>query len=288
MVEEVMRLLEPAAGQVVLDCTLGRCGHAQAIMPRLAPGGRYVGLDLDPANVEHARQLAAESPVKLEAVHSNFAAARNALDSLGIDKVDGLLADLGFASTQMADANRGMSFQLEGPLDMRLDPTAHLTAAQIVNSWPEREIADLLWEYGEERLSRKIARKTTDVRAKNPIKTTRDLAELCAAAYGPAGRHGRIDPATRTFQALRIAVNDEMGNLEALLSALPDLVKPGGRVAIISFHSLEDRRVKHAFRELAAAGRAEILTKKPLEAGEAEVALNRRSRSAKTRGLRVV
>ncbi len=286
LVTQVMQLLDPRPGQVVLDGTVGRGGHCGVILPRLAPGGRYIGLDVDPGNLQFVRDRYPQLPVALDLVHRNFAGAVGAVRELDLQGVDGVLADLGWASSQIADAQRGFSFNRDGPLDMRLDPTLTTTAADLVNDLDERELADLIWRWGEERLSRKIARKIVDVRARHPINTTRQLAELCAQAYGPARHQSRIDPATRTFQALRIAVNDELGSLENLLASIPELMNPGGRVVIISFHSLEDRLVKQAFRAYAAEGRAEVLTRKPLVADELERQSNPRSRSAKCRALR--
>ena len=285
MVDPVLQFLEPAAGKIVLDCTLGRGGHAAAIIPRLAPGGRYIGLDLDPSNIQAARQKFADAPVPCDFVHANFAGAKAALDRLGVAGVDGLLADLGFSSWQLEDPSRGLSFNRQGPLDMRLDPTGPTTAADLVARLDERELADLIFNYGEERASRRIARKIVEIRRVEPIKTTRQIAEICSWAYGPAAHRSRIDPATRTFQALRIAVNDEMGNLQALLEQMPRLMRLEGRAVVISFHSLEDRLVKQAFAGWHVQGMARKLTKKPLIADESEQAANRRSRSAKLRAI---
>ncbi|MBI1368916.1 MAG: 16S rRNA (cytosine(1402)-N(4))-methyltransferase RsmH [Planctomycetes bacterium] len=286
LMEQVLSVLSPRPGRTVLDCTLGRGGHAAAILPLLAPGGRYVGLDVDPTNIEHGRNTLRHEGVQVDCVCTNFASARAVLDELNVARVDGVLADLGFASTQMADASRGLSFTAEGPLDMRLDPSLITTAADLLASLSETELADVIYEYGEERFSRRIARKIVAFRQSQPIKTTGQLADLCAAAYGGHGRgRHRIDPATRTFQALRIAVNDELGVLRRLLEELPRLLASGGRAAIISFHSLEDRMVKQAFLKWHQDGQAERLTKKPLIAGDAEIARNRRSRSAKLRGI---
>jgi 16S rRNA (cytosine1402-N4)-methyltransferase len=190
--EAVISHLAPAPGEVILDCTLGRGGHARLILPRLQPGGRYIGLDVDPANIQAVQR---DWP-QVQAVRANFADARAVLDSLGIDAVDGLLADMGFASPQVDDPARGLSFMHEGPLDMRLDPDLPVTAGDLVNGLVERELADVIYRYGEERFSRRIARKIAEARAFQPIKTTGRLAELCAQAYG-RHRHGqRIDPAT--------------------------------------------------------------------------------------------
>jgi 16S rRNA (cytosine1402-N4)-methyltransferase len=311
--EQVMSVLSPRAGHVYLDCTLGRGGHASLIGPRLMPGGRLIGLDADPANVDACRpRLASAAPgLAVDLCHANFIEARAVLDDLGVEGCDLLLADLGFASTQMADAQRGLSFQTDGPLDMRLDPRTPRTAADIVNHTPERELADLIYRYGEERLSRKIARKIVAERDREPIHTTTHLAEVVRAAFGRHGhgRHSgpersrggsgrfrgtrqgghagsRIDPATRTFMALRIAVNSEIEALEHLLASLPRLLRIGGTAAVISFHSLEDRMVKQAFRGLATSDEWTLITRKAMEADDAEVAANPRSRSAKLRAIR--
>ncbi len=285
LAEAVLQVLAPAPGQVFLDCTVGRGGHAALIVPHLAPGGTYIGLDADPTNAAFSRSRLANAPVTVHVRHANFAAAQSVLDELGIDRVDGLLADLGFASSQMSDPSRGFSFLVEGPLDMRLDPRLTRTAADLVNTLPEKQLADLIYLYGEERLSRRIARKIVEVRQRHPIHTTTELAELVRQAYGPRGRRMRIDPATRTFMALRIAVNDELAVLEQLLAGLKDLLRPGGRAAIISFHSLEDRLVKRAFLKLQQDGLAQRLTRKPIVADEAEQRANPRSRSAKLRAI---
>jgi 16S rRNA (cytosine1402-N4)-methyltransferase len=290
MRDRVLSLLTPGPGEVALDATLGLGGHAAAILPHLGAGGHLIGLDLDPANLERARShlapLAEQHGVTLSLQHANFRHAPAILDQLALPGVDVLLADLGFASPQMDDAARGLSFTQPGPLDMRLDPEGPTTAADLVNNLPQQELADLIYQYGEERLSRKIARKIVEKRADTPIKTTDALAHLVRQAYGPAGRKSRIDPATRTFQALRIAVNGELEALDSLLEALPRLLKPNGRAAIISFHSLEDRRVKHKLLALAQQDLGERLTRKPMMADEAEVATNPRSRSAKLRAFR--
>jgi 16S rRNA (cytosine1402-N4)-methyltransferase len=286
---QVVEVLQPRPGAVVLDATIGRGGHAERLIPRLSAGGRYVGLDLDAGNADFARSrltpVAENVGVTLTVLHAGFQDAAAVLADLHLDGVDGLLADLGFASNQMDDRARGLTFRDDGPLDMRLDTAATTTAADLVNRLPERELADLIYGYGEERLSRKIARKIADRRAISPIQSTSELAELVHRAYGPRARSQKIHPATRTFMALRIAVNDELGNLERLLDDLPNLLKPGGRAAIISFHSLEDRRVKQRFAELDHRGVGRRLTRKPVVADDAETADNPRSRSAKLRGF---
>jgi 16S rRNA (cytosine1402-N4)-methyltransferase len=300
LVEQVLALLGPRGGEVMLDCTVGRGGHAAAIVAGLAPGGRYIGLDVDPDNVAFARERLADAAVRVDIVRANFAEARGVLDELGVaGGVDLLLADLGFASTQMDDPSRGFSFSTEGPLDMRLDPDLPASAADLVNTLGQDELADLIYEYGEERRSRRVAQKIVEARQRAPIKTTAELARIVRAAHAPAGRgkgkgkskgrptRWRIDPATRTFMALRIAVNHELEALDSLLTQLPGLVGPGGRAVVISFHSLEDRRVKQAFLRMQQDGLAERLTRKPAVAGAEEAARNPRSRSAKLRAVRM-
>jgi 16S rRNA (cytosine1402-N4)-methyltransferase len=287
---EVLEYLSPAPGKVILDCTTGRAGHASLILPRLSPGGWYIGLDTDPGNARYALDTLRALKVpdaKVNVVHANFAQAKEALAAVDAPKVNGLLADLGFASNQMSDPARGLSFMADGPLDMRLDTTSGITAADVVNRTSETELANLIYNYGEERLSRRIARKIVEARIKSPIQTTSELAKLCRQAYGHQA-HDRIDPATRTFMALRIQVNQELAALEELLKDLPSLLAPGGIAAIISFHSLEDRIVKHAFQALCQEGKATRLTRKPVVPAGDEVQSNARSRSAKLRAIQMV
>jgi 16S rRNA (cytosine1402-N4)-methyltransferase len=290
----ILSLLNPQPGEVVLDCTVGRGGHMRAILPALAPGGRYIGIDADASNLQHLQPVADAADVRVDMVHDHFANAPVVLEQLGVDGVDLLLADLGFASTQVDDPQRGLSFTHEGPLDMRLDRSGGQTAADLIAELDEPELADLIWRFGEERFSRTIARKIVAERARHPITTTRQLADLCISAYAArqskqrraARQRWRIHPATRTFQALRIAVNDELQQLQDLLAQMTSLVRIGGRAAIISFHSLEDRLVKQAFRQGAEQGRYERLTRRIVTADEQERASNPRSRSAKLRAVR--
>src|SRR5947207_1410449 len=242
---EVLDLLKPAVGQIFVDCTVGAGGHSRLLAERLQPGGRLIGLDRDQTMLDLARPRLAGLPVTL--LHAGFDRLGEVLEELKIATVDGVLADLGFSSDQMDAPERGFSFQQTGPLDMRLDRAEGETAAELINRLNERDLADIIYQYGEERFSRRIARKIVEVRQRTPFETTEQLAELVRRCV--PGRGQRIDPATRTFQALRIAVNDELGALDRLLQTLPQCVRPGGRVGIISFHSLEDRRVKHAFRD---------------------------------------
>jgi 16S rRNA (cytosine1402-N4)-methyltransferase len=276
---EVLDALAVAPGQVIVDATVGAGGHSRLLAERVGPSGGLIGLDQDPAMLELARPRLEGLPVTL--VQANFDRLRDVLDELGIEKVDAVLADLGFCSDQLDDPERGLSFSLPGPLDMRLDPTQGEPASALLKRLNERDFADLIFQFGEERFSRRIARKIVEVRKRTPLQTTEQLADLVRSCVPrPKGQRHPLDPATRTFQALRIAVNDELGALDRLLAALPACVKPGGRAAIISFHSLEDRRVKHAFRERSTW---EALTRKPIQASEDEVRNNPRARSAKLR-----
>ncbi len=276
---EVLQALAPVPGQILVDATVGAGGHARLLAERIGPTGRLIGLDRDAAMLELARPRLEGLPVTL--AHANFDQLRQVLDEQGIPAVDGVLADLGVCSDQLDVAERGFSFQQVGPLDMRLDSAEGEPASALLRRLSERDLADLFWGYGEERFSRRIARKIVETRRRQPLETTEQLADLLRRCIPrPKGRRPMIDPATRVFQALRIAVNDELGALERLLTALPDCVKPGGRAAIISFHSLEDRRVKQAFRDRT---RWQVLTRKPVQAGDEEVRHNPRARSAKLR-----
>jgi 16S rRNA (cytosine1402-N4)-methyltransferase len=274
---EVVTGLDPHVGQQFIDCTVGLGGHTRLLAERVGPQGLVIGLDQDPGMLELARGNLADLPVRL--FHGNFENVSDVLQELHIPRVDGVLADLGFCSDQVANPARGFSFQHDGPLDMRLDPTSGEPASALVRRLPERELADVIYRYGEERLSRRIAKVIVETRRTSPIETTFQLADLVRRCV-PRSKGSHIDPATRSFQALRIAVNDELGALERLLTVLPSIVKPGGRAAIISFHSLEDRMVKQAFR---MAETWEALTRKPITASDQEMADNPRSRSAKLR-----
>ena len=278
---ETLALLAPRPGEVFVDCTTGLGGHALAIAHAVGPTGRVIALDQDATMLAVAEKRLAGLPVTL--LHANFESLPELLANAGFPHVDGVLADLGFCSDQVSDPARGFSFQQDGPLDMRLNPAAGATAADLVNTMSEGALADLIFEYGEERKSRWVARRIVERRATKPFTTTADLADLVRRTVP---RSGSIDPATRVFQALRIAVNDELGALERLLAALPGVVRPGGRVAVISFHSLEDRPVKSALFKVPEVWHP--LSKKPVEAGPEEQARNPRARSAKLRAARRV
>ena len=286
LLKEAIEFLAVKPGGTYLDATVGLGGHSFELARRLGPRGRLIGLDKDPKALAIARERL-QPPAGMETswpetklIHSSFA---RVAEFVGENEADGILADPGLSSWQRADAARGFSFPAEGALHMRMDPGAPMTAEQAVNQLSERELADLIYEFGEERRSRRIARAIVRSR---PIRTSKQLAEVVAGAAGPMNP-GQIHPATRTFQALRIFVNRELDELRALLredSALRAL-NQGGRLVIISFHSLEDRIVKDAFRDGAQRGRYRLLTKKPVTASEEEVEANPRSRSAKLRAV---
>ena len=277
MLEEVVHWLDPRDGGLLVDGTLGGGGHSRALAERIGPGGRVIALDRDPAAVTAATKTSAGLPI--QPVHGNFCDLPEILAEWGVAAVDGVVLDLGISSDQLADAARGFSFSSQGPLDLRFDPTRGEPARRLVNRLSPEHLADLIYQYGEERYSRRIARAIAERRRENPIETAADLAELVRRCV-PRSRYERIDPATRTFQALRIAVNEELKSLEIALRRIPDCLKPGGRFVVISFHSLEDRRVKEAFRSDA---RLTALTRKPLTPTAAETESNPRSRSAKLR-----
>ena len=278
LLDEVLAWLDPRPGQVLVDGTLGGGGHARALAERVGPEGRIVGLDRDPAAIERATETLAGTPTTL--VHSDFRDLPEVLAQLDVSGVDGVLLDLGLSSDQLEDPERGFSFSTEGPLDLRFDPTRGEPAWRLVNRLDEKRLAQLIHEFGEERYSRRIARAVVRRRREKPIRTAAELAELVRRCVPRSPSARRLDPATRTFQALRIAVNHELESLDAALARVPDCLTPGGRFAVISFHSLEDRRVKEAFRDDA---RLEVLTRKPVRPRSEEVQQNPRARSAKLR-----
>jgi 16S rRNA (cytosine1402-N4)-methyltransferase len=278
LLDEVVHWLAPRPGAVIVDGTLGGGGHTRALAERVAPGGRVIALDRDPVAVAAAEEHLRGQPV--EAVHANFCDLPEVLKELGIDRVDGVILDLGVSSDQLADPARGFSFASAGPLDLRFDPTRGEPAFRLVNRLSAEHLADLIFRYGEERYSRRIAQAVVARRQRAPIRTATELAELVRRCVPPSRTGSQIDPATRTFQALRIAVNDELKALEIALRRLPDCLRPQGRAAVISFHSLEDRRVKEAFRD---DPRYEVLTRKPVRPSPEELDRNPRATSAKLR-----
>ena len=269
---------------VVVDCTAGLGGHSQILLANNM-GLSIIGLDLDDKNLSAARLRLGPLTERARFEQANFADIDAVLERLKVNKVGGILADLGVSSNQLADPERGLSFEVDGPLDMRLDRRQKTTAADLVNSLGEGELADLLYFQSQEPHSRKIAKRICQVRRQGRINSTVMLARLVASAVGehPHSHPGRIHPATRTFMALRMSVNRELSSLEALLAGAPKRLEPGGRIAIISFHSGEDRIVKEDFKRRSAAGEYRVLTKKPITASDGERQANPRSRSAKLR-----
>src|ERR1051325_7242302 len=277
LTKEVLHWLDPKPGQIVVDATVGVGGHAALLWQRIQPQGTLIALDQAPAMLAAARERIVGHVIWRQ---RNFEDLPAVLAELNITAVDAILADIGFCSDQMHDPARGFSFQSDGPLDMRLDPTTGEPASNLLRRLSEKELADIFSQFGEERHSRSVAAKIVEARRKTPITTTGQLADLVRGCV-PRSRGHAIDPATRVFQALRIAVNDELGALERFLQIAPECLKPGGRIAIISFHSLEDRLVKKAFRNSSEWGKE--LTRKPVQASDAEVRDNPRARSAKMR-----
>jgi 16S rRNA (cytosine1402-N4)-methyltransferase len=281
--EEVLEYLNVRPGGVICDATLGLAGHSSEIAKRLGGRGKLIAFDRDPEAMEAAKvrldEVKAELGDEMPEVVYIAKAFSEAASEIEPGSLDGLLADFGVSSLQLDEAHRGFSFRQEGPLDMRMDTRSGETAEQVVNQEDENELADLIYEFGEERRSRRIARAI--VRAR-PISTTAELAQVISAA-APSMKGDKIHPATRTFQALRIRVNNELGEIQSLLKSAGSLLKPGGRLVLISFHSLEDRLVKDAFKAAKDAKIFEVLTKKPVVAGEQEEMRNPRSRSAKMR-----
>ncbi|NLB70523.1 MAG: 16S rRNA (cytosine(1402)-N(4))-methyltransferase RsmH [Chloroflexi bacterium] len=291
--QETIEYLTPKNFGYYLDCTAGAGGHAEGILQASSPGGKLVALDLDPTAVQLTRERLQPFGDRAIVIHGSYSDAARILQRTGWDSVDGILMDLGVSSMQLDQQERGFSFRYDAPLDMRFDPTTGQSAAELVNTISEKDLADIIWRYGEERLSRRIARKIVENR---PIETTFQLAEVVRSAVG-RGR-SKIDPATRTFQAIRIAVNDELRVVEEAIPNLIALLTPGGRLAVISFHSLEDRLVKQAFKRESIdcicppeqvictcrhRASVKILTSRPITASEEEIKENPRARSAKLR-----
>ena len=278
--EEVLDALEPrpGVGYQAVDCTVNGGGHSYGLLERSTPDGTLVGLDADASALQRAERRLAPFRGRFRLVHRNF----RALGQLQLPPANGVMFDLGLSSAQLDQSGRGFSFRFDEPLDMRFDPLGEgPTAADLLNTLPERDIERVLREYGEEPRARRVAQAITERRQRAPFVRTVDLVETVMRALGPA--RGRIHPATRVFQALRIAVNDELAALEAGLEAAVRLLKPGGRLAVVTFHSLEDRIVKWRFRTWAEAGLLRVLTRKPRVPNEAELAENPRARSAKLR-----
>lgn len=298
MIREVVSSLRCRAGTLYVDCTVGGGGHAEAILRSTAPDGLLIGIDTDGEALEEAKKRLAPFNTRTILVKGNFADMDTILTGMNIGKADGILLDLGVSSHQLDTAHRGFSFTLDAPLDMRMDRSQGRSAYDLLQTLPEEELARIIWEYGEERMARRIARSIAEKRNLAPIRTTAELAATVARVLPHGGGRQRIHPATRTFQALRIAVNDELTGLHRAIDGGMERLKPGGRFSVISFHSLEDRIVKNTFRigekgctcppdlPVCACGRKptlKIINRKPIIPGEAEISGNPRSRSAKLR-----
>ena len=281
MLDEVMSLLDLKPGDTVLDATLGGGGHSLEILRRIMPGGMLLGCDSDPAAVDRARENLRDFKGSFKLEKGNFRHLGEMLDRNKVEMLDAALFDIGISSYQMDEAPRGFSIKNPGPLDMRMDPHQKVSAKDLVNRLREEELSDIIKDLGEERFYRRIARAIVERRREKKIETTEDLASVISRAVG--GRRGKLDPATRTFQAIRIAVNDELGALRDALERIVARLNTGGRVAVVSFHSLEDRIVKNKFKEYSAGGLVRILTKKPVRPTDGEVAANPRSRSGRLR-----
>lgn len=298
LLDECMEGLNIRPDGIYLDGTLGRAGHSWEIVRRLTAGGRLIGLDRDETALEAARRRLAPYIDRVTLVHSNFSCVAQVLDDLNVPAVDGMLFDLGVSSPQLDDASRGFSYMQDAPLDMRMDTSAPLSAADIVNTWSQEELRRILFEYGEERYAPAIARAIVRARETAPVKTTLELVEIIKSAMPPAALREKQHPAKRSFQAIRIAVNGELDALPPMLRAAVDGLNPGGRLAVITFHSLEDRIVKRTLAELARGcvcppefpvcvcgkkPQVRLVTRKPVTAGGAELEENPRARSAKLR-----
>jgi 16S rRNA (cytosine1402-N4)-methyltransferase len=293
LLNEVIQFLDPKPGEFIIDGTIGSGGHAIEILRRIGSEGKLLGIDWDEKNIEKLKTEKLKDFRNVILVCANYADLPEILKNKNLGKADGLLLDLGLSSDQLEESGRGFSFKKNEPLDMRYNTTIqnsklnskNLTAEKVVNQFSEKELADLIYKYGEERFSRRIAKTIIKEREKKPIKTTFDLVEIIKKSVPKNYEKGRIHPATRTFQSLRIYVNNELSNLSKLLTNLEKILNFKGRTIIISYHSLEDRIIKRAFRALEKEGKAEILTKKPIRPTKEEIERNPRSRSAKLRAI---
>ena len=285
MLREVLDYLDLKPGKIIIDATVGTAGHSQAILERILPGGRLIGLDRDETSLTVARQRLSEFGSAFELIHGNFLDLDTLLENLGVKKVDGILFDLGLSSFQLFDASRGFSFQGDGPLDMRMDKDSYISAYDLVNNLNEEELSTLLWNYAEERWHNRIARLIVQERQRGPITTTLELANIVLRSIPPRYRHRfyRIHPATRTFQAVRIAVNRELEILADAVNKAIVIMEKRARICVISFHSLEDRVIKFALRKAEADGLVNIITPKPLTPLTLEIESNLASRSSKLR-----
>lgn len=283
LLDEMLEIIRPRTGRVYFDGALGAGGWSEALLEASGPDGRVIATDLDPDALERSRERLRAYGDRFTAVHAGFHHATEVVRSLGYERIDGAALDLGLSSNQLEDPERGFSFRSDGPLDMRFDTTSGRSLAEVLDSTTAERLADIIYRYGEERHARKVARMIIEARNQRRLKTVADLADAVRRAVR---RTGKLDPATRTFQALRIAVNEEIANLEKALTDIPGLLNPGARFCVVSYHSIEDRLVKTAFREQTkgSAGRR-LITRKPIRPSEEEIARNPRSRSARLRAI---
>jgi 16S rRNA (cytosine1402-N4)-methyltransferase len=290
MSKEVLFWLVKESSRTYLDCTVGYSGHAEKILEASEPRSRLIGLDRDAVAIAASRERLARFGDRVLLLHGHFVDLKRHLTVSGISQVDGILFDLGISSPQLDEPTRGFSFQEDGPLDMRMDQSMSGTAADLVNQWPEAQLADTIFQFGEERFSRRIARAIVRARERHPLATTKELVSVIEGAVPANYRHGRLHCATRSFQAIRIAVNHELDCLDPALRDAVDVLSPGGRLCVISFHSLEDRIVKHTLRALSGKDDPAlvVLTKKPQTPAREESDQNPRSRSAKLRAAQRV
>ncbi len=283
MVSEVLKYLNPKSGQCILDCTIGMAGHALAILKQVGSNGHLIGLDRDAESLVKASETLRQFSQQCSLIHEDYRNVDNVLNQLGIQEIDGMLFDLGISSFQFNAPERGFSIKLNGPLDMRMDKDSYISAYDLVNSLSEKEISSILKNFGQERWHHRIAHALVTQRSKYPIESTHDLSEIVLRAIPFRHKRQKIHPATRTFQAFRIAVNRELEALEVALIKSIEYLKIGGRICVISFHSLEDRIVKEKFRQFAKVGRIKLILSKPLSPQEEEITSNPRSRSARLR-----
>lgn len=285
MLEEVLTLLKLKNGMIVVDATIGMGGHSIEIIKKISPKGKLIGIDCDKEALEIAKNRLSEYSKQCTLVHDNFSNIDKILGSLGINRVDGVIVDLGVSSLQLENPARGFSFVNEGPLDMRMNQDSSISAYELINNLSQAELASILWKFGQERFSNRIARMIIRKRNGSVINTTTELANMVSKALPYSKKHYRIHPATRTFQAIRIAVNQELKSLELFLNKIAKFLNKKGRVCIISFHSLEDRIAKINFRNLAKSQEFRLIVKKPLVPKDEEIKVNPRARSAKLRVL---
>jgi 16S rRNA (cytosine1402-N4)-methyltransferase len=283
LIDEALEYLCIKKGEIIFDCTVGEGGHSIEFLKRIEPEGYLVGIDLDSSVLKKAEERLSTVSTNFKLFRGNFKDISNIIIEIGLGKVDKVFADLGMSSFQLSEGDFGFSFKEDGPLDMRMDKDAKLTAEDVINNFSEKEIASILWEYGEERFSKLIAKKIVEIRKVIKINTTFELADTIVRIY-PV-HHRKIHPATKTFQALRIYVNDELNNLKLMLDKAPEILKIGGRIAVISYHSLEDRIIKNAFK---SDQRLRVINKKVVKPGPVELKANRRARSAKMRVAELV